>query len=68
MTPDGLCRTCQGRLDAVLWVVGRHPGCSSSPPISDQAEARLIDHLAVNLGARRDPIPTSKETDHANRF
>ncbi len=51
MKPDHLCRTCQQRMDAVLWAVGRHPGCGSSPPISDQAEARLIDHLATSLGA-----------------
>ena len=50
--PDRLCRTCRQRLDAVLWAAGRHPGCRSSPPpISDQAEARLIDHLATSLSA-----------------
>lgn len=49
--PGQLCRTCQQRMDAVAWAVGRHPGCGSSPPISDQAEAQLIGHLATNLGA-----------------
>lgn len=59
---ERLCRTCRQRMDAVMWSAARHPGCSSSPPISDQAEAQLIGHLATSLGARRDhPIPTSKE-------
>jgi len=49
--PGQLCQVCRQRLDAVLGPVGRHPGCGSSPPVSDQAEARLIDHLATSLGA-----------------
>jgi len=51
MPPDRLCRTCRQRLDAVLWAVGRHPGCSTSPPISDDAYRRLVGHLATSLGA-----------------
>lgn len=59
--PDRLCRTCQGRLDADLSAVGKHPGCGASAPVSDRAEASLIAALAQGLGARRDPNPTSKE-------
>ena len=51
MKPDQLCRTCQQRMDAVLWAAGRHPGCGSSPTISDQAEDRLIGHLTQSPGA-----------------
>ena len=51
MLPDRICRTCRQRLDSVLWSVGKHAGCGSSPPISDQAETRLIAALARSLGA-----------------
>lgn len=51
MLPDHLCEVCRQRMDAVLWAVGRHPGCRSSPPISDRAEAQLIAALTHHLGA-----------------
>ncbi len=38
-------------MDAVLWSVGRHPGCRTAQTISDQAEARLIAALTKHLGA-----------------
>jgi len=49
-------------MDAVLWAVGRHPGCRSSSPISDQAEASLIATLNQHLGAVEIETDTTKET------
>jgi len=49
--PGQFCRTCQQRMDAVVWSAGRHPGCGVAPPISDRAEASLIAALALHLGA-----------------
>ncbi len=51
MSPSPLCKVCQGRLDAVLWSVGRHPNCRPAGPIDDAALARLIDYLADIVGA-----------------
>jgi len=60
--PGQLCGVCQGRLDSVLWSAGRHPGCGVAPRISDAAEAQLIGHLAVHLGAV-EIEPTSNQGD-----
>ena len=59
--PDHLCEVCRQRMDAVLWAASRHPGCGSSPPISDRAEAQLIRHLATILGAVEIESTSSEE-------
>jgi len=51
MLRDQLCRTCQGRLDALLWAVGRHPNCHPAGPIDTDAFDRLTRYLALRLGA-----------------
>ena len=56
--PNPLCKVCQGRLDAVLWSVGRHPNCRPAGPIDADAFDRLTRYLALRLGAE---IFTEKE-------
>ena len=51
MLPDQPCEVCWQRLDAVLWSAGRHPGCSSPAPLSDDAFHRLAAAVAAALGA-----------------
>ncbi|MDQ3476615.1 MAG: hypothetical protein M3492_09885 [Actinomycetota bacterium] len=52
-----LCLTCRQRLDAVLWSVGRHPGCRTSGPLDADAFDRLTRYLALRLGAEIITLP-----------
>lgn len=51
MLPEQICQVCRGRLDAVAWSIGRHPGCGPYQPLTDAVYERLISHLALIVGA-----------------
>ena len=54
------CLVCRMPLDPAV-DDSIHPTCRPAQPISDQAEAQLIAHLATKLGGRRDVVHINHE-------